>query len=359
MPKEKKITLTDIANFLNLSVTTVYRALNNEGRISKGTKEEVIKAAQKMGYKPNVFAKALSSKDEVKIAVVCPLDLYFRDVVEGINTYYEELPPYNIKIFFKHCDVYDIGRQLEQIDECIEEKMDGVMIAAAHPMLLNNSIDKLIDMKIATITFVDDAPESKRMCYIGQNAALVGQMAGELMSRFVKQSGRVAIMTTLSACQGDKDRTNNFIKFIKNYRKDISITGPFEYYDNGKSSEQIAREIIKNGNVDGIYANNMVGTRGLGFASKELGITDEIVLIGHDSNEEIDKYIEEGIIDATLFQDPFSQGYYSLKVLFEHIYLEKDIHEKIYYTTSYFLMKSNIMQKRGWNEVYYSKPGVG
>lgn len=353
--KNKIITMRNIAQELNISISTVNRALTGKGRISEETKNKVFKKAEEMGYKPNFFAKALSSKEEVRIGVICPLDLYFKDVIEGINVFYKELSHYNVKIIYKHCQYYGVSGQLKQIDECIKEKVDGIMLAAAHPILLNNVINKLFDLGIPTVTFNNDAPESKRICYIGQNSKIAGQLAAELMAKFVKPSARVAIMTSLSAGQGLKERTTNFIETIKNSNKGISIIGPFEYFDDSKSSKQMAREVIRNGNIDGIYANNMEGTRALGRAAKEMGVKDELVLIGNDSNDEIDKDIEEGIIDATIFQDPFSQGYYSLKMLFEHIFLKKKVFETIYYTRSSILLKSNLSEKGRWNEVYHAK----
>ena len=63
-----------IADKLGVSVSTVNRALINKGRISEETKRKILKTAEEMGYRPNVQAKALSSKDTLRIAVLCPRD---------------------------------------------------------------------------------------------------------------------------------------------------------------------------------------------------------------------------------------------------------------------------------------------
>ncbi|MCK4541372.1 MAG: LacI family DNA-binding transcriptional regulator, partial [Spirochaetales bacterium] len=60
--KEFMVKLTDIAAKLNLSLTTVSRALNDYSDVSLKTKELVKKAAKEMGYVPHRMARNLAMK---------------------------------------------------------------------------------------------------------------------------------------------------------------------------------------------------------------------------------------------------------------------------------------------------------
>ncbi|HZX74503.1 MAG TPA: LacI family DNA-binding transcriptional regulator, partial [Cyclobacteriaceae bacterium] len=57
--KKEKSTIHDIAKKLNITASTVSRALNDNPRISKATKLLVQKTAQKLNYQPNNIAAAL------------------------------------------------------------------------------------------------------------------------------------------------------------------------------------------------------------------------------------------------------------------------------------------------------------
>jgi LacI family transcriptional regulator len=57
--KKEKITIHHIAEKLNITASTVSRALNDNPRISKATKLLVHKTAQKLNYQPNNIAAAL------------------------------------------------------------------------------------------------------------------------------------------------------------------------------------------------------------------------------------------------------------------------------------------------------------
>lgn len=82
-----KARLIDIARALNISTTTVSRALNNKSDISPKTKEAVLKLARELDYHPNSLAISLRKKQSLKsIGVVLP-DVghyFFSTVLKGI-----------------------------------------------------------------------------------------------------------------------------------------------------------------------------------------------------------------------------------------------------------------------------------
>ena len=67
----KKTNITSLAKELKMSPSTISRALNNSGRISKKTIEKVKIAAQKLGYVPNIHARRLLGEPSKTIGVCC------------------------------------------------------------------------------------------------------------------------------------------------------------------------------------------------------------------------------------------------------------------------------------------------
>ena len=57
--KKEKTTIHDIAEKLNITASTVSRALKDHPRISDATKKAVLRVAQKLNYQPNHIAAAL------------------------------------------------------------------------------------------------------------------------------------------------------------------------------------------------------------------------------------------------------------------------------------------------------------
>ena len=58
----KNTTLKDIAEASGVSITTVRKALNNQGKISEELHNKIIKIAGDMNYIPNKLAQAMARK---------------------------------------------------------------------------------------------------------------------------------------------------------------------------------------------------------------------------------------------------------------------------------------------------------
>ncbi|HSV11966.1 MAG TPA: LacI family DNA-binding transcriptional regulator [Hanamia sp.] len=70
MPKDKEVTIYDLASALNISIATVSRALKNDPVVSKQTKKKIFDLAEKMEYRTNHFARNLRSQNTNTIGII-------------------------------------------------------------------------------------------------------------------------------------------------------------------------------------------------------------------------------------------------------------------------------------------------
>jgi len=100
----KKVTLADIARQAQVSKMTVSRVLNKKRHVSDSTVERVQKIIDDMGYKPNLIARSLSSKQSMIIGVLIPkvesifMDEYIAQVLSGVMTIIKD-NDYRIMLF--------------------------------------------------------------------------------------------------------------------------------------------------------------------------------------------------------------------------------------------------------------------
>lgn len=82
------VTTNDIARICQVSRTTVIRALNNQGRISKETKDRIVKTAEELGYRPDLLARGLVKGKTMYIGVVVfdVKNQYFAQMLSAIET---------------------------------------------------------------------------------------------------------------------------------------------------------------------------------------------------------------------------------------------------------------------------------
>ncbi|MFI3295616.1 MAG: LacI family DNA-binding transcriptional regulator [Rikenellaceae bacterium] len=84
----KRTTIKDIAEYLTISVSTVSRALTDDKNIRQETKERVLEAAKRLGYKPNPVATNLKYGRTNTIGVIVPemITPYASQVIAGIQS---------------------------------------------------------------------------------------------------------------------------------------------------------------------------------------------------------------------------------------------------------------------------------
>jgi LacI family transcriptional regulator len=87
MEKKTSITIHDIARELNISASTVSRALNDNPRISQSTKDKIKSLALKLGYQPNTIASNLRNQRTHTIGIVVPLinRHFFSSFISGVE----------------------------------------------------------------------------------------------------------------------------------------------------------------------------------------------------------------------------------------------------------------------------------
>src|SRR6187200_599145 len=102
--KKERATIHDIAKKLNITASTVSRALKDHPRISESTKLAVQNAAKKLNYQPNNIAAALRNGRSNIIGIIVPtIDRsFFSSVVRGIEEV-ANTSKYNVMI----CQTYD------------------------------------------------------------------------------------------------------------------------------------------------------------------------------------------------------------------------------------------------------------
>lgn len=95
-----RVTIKDLAEKMNLSVSTISRALHDHPSIGKGTTDEIKKLAKELGYFPNSVASNLRRNKTHTIGVIVPrMDIYFHShAISGIEDFAYK-SGYNVTIF--------------------------------------------------------------------------------------------------------------------------------------------------------------------------------------------------------------------------------------------------------------------
>lgn len=147
----KAVTLKQIAEELNLSITTVSKALKNYPDVSKKTKQLVLDLAEKLNYVPNSFAVNLRTKKSKTIGVIIPelVHHFFSTVINGILNEAERQG--YLVILMQSNENYEL--ETKQVDLLINKSVDGVLISLSNKTNDFSHLKKIMDHDIPLILF--------------------------------------------------------------------------------------------------------------------------------------------------------------------------------------------------------------
>ena len=125
----KNLTLKDIAIALNISVTTVSKALKNYPDVSVKTKERVKAYAEKVNFTPNSFAAYLRTHESKTVGIIIPQlnHFFFSSILRGIITEAGK----NEYMTFILCSDESYELEKTQIQRLLNKNVDGIFLSIA------------------------------------------------------------------------------------------------------------------------------------------------------------------------------------------------------------------------------------
>lgn len=123
----KRITIKDLAKMLNLSTSTISRALSNHPDISQSTKKRVKSAAKEFNYITNLHARSFRKQQSRLLALILPeINMFFTpNLIKGINQAINATN-YTLLTFLSN-DSYQ--QEKEIIQQCLSWSVEGVLIS--------------------------------------------------------------------------------------------------------------------------------------------------------------------------------------------------------------------------------------
>ncbi|MEX2565143.1 MAG: LacI family DNA-binding transcriptional regulator [Cyclobacteriaceae bacterium] len=305
------ITIKDIARELNVSVSTVSRALRDTYDVSLETKEKVLEKAKELKYKPNFNARGLSQGKTNHIGIIIPFitNYYFSTVITGIQkTAYNY--GYNIILYVTNDSQereYLITRNLTI------SGLDGILISTCASNY--DHIHEIIDKGIPVVFF--DRTNNLIATKVMQDDY---NGAFEATSHLIEQGySKIAHITGPKDQKFTQNRLNGYLDALTHYQIPIQNK---RIIHSGFSQEYGERDMYKLlgsfSRPDAIFAVNdrkAIGAM-LTLKSQKIPIGKEIGVVGF-TNDPICTIISPSL--TTVSESAFDIGRISCELLLQHI----------------------------------------
>jgi len=162
MTIKHQTTLKDIAAQLNLSISTISRALHDHPAIKQKTKDLVKAVAKRMDYYPNTTARDLQRKSSSTIGVIVPeiRHFFFSSAIDGI----EDIAYQAGYTIFVAKSNEDYGREVLNTRSLVSNNVAGIIVSVAQTTKNGDHLSTLARRNVPVVMFdrvLDDVDVSK------------------------------------------------------------------------------------------------------------------------------------------------------------------------------------------------------
>mgnify|MGYP002710135947 CR=1 FL=1 len=340
------ITQSQIAQIAGVSRATVERVINNRGDVSDETRRKVLDIIKQMDYRPNRAGKTLAIRQKnLKIGciIVRADNPFYQELNSGIQEKAEEFKSYGIEVIVESVE-FTANAQIQKINELLDQSISALVIQPTIEPALVDKLKQVEKLGIPIVTVNTDLPDyHSSFCYVGNDFYLCGKTAANLMSMITSSTCCIGIITGFFNAKSHADRIDGFRDYIRDI-PGMHIAAIAENRDDEMESYYVAKTMLNRyPEIDAMFLV-AGGVHGAGNAIRQVMQLQnrQVKTISFDDVPTTRALVREGIIAATICQQPIRQGKMALSVLFDYLIDGKTPAHQRLYTDIQIKIQANI-----------------
>ncbi|MET0392223.1 MAG: LacI family DNA-binding transcriptional regulator [Chitinophagaceae bacterium] len=316
---DKPATIKDIARQLNISISTVSRALRNTPDVNIETRKAVMALAEELSYQPNKLALSLKQKQTHNIGVIVPnLDYVLATMVRGIDEVALEAG-YTVMV----CQSNEsFGREIVNTRRLLDSLVDGFIISVSSETKVFDHFKKIQEKKMPVVMFDRLIPDLQ-----APGVRLDNMDGGYQATEHLAEQGykRIAILAGPKNLGISNMRMEGYLNALKKYRMkpdpDLMIHCDFnQQYAYIATQELLAMK--KRPDAIFTISDRMAIGAMLAIKEKGLRMPQDIGLVGFN-NEPVVSLVTPAI--SSVDQPAFDLGKLAAKLFIETVHNNSDM----------------------------------
>ena len=327
------VRLEDVAEDSGFSRATVSRVINEENKVKPETLKKIKASMEKLGYKPNMVARALSSGKKNTVAILLPdvTSLYYTNLIRGLNDIAQDV--------FYHVITKSISKE-NQAEELINANIvDGFIIRhSSSSEKIDRLLSKIYKKDLPVIFIGKPFNNSTSPSVIVDNVGGARKMAHYFANNKYK---KILFITGCNDNIDSNDRKYGFRMGLKECGFDINNLVEIEGDFSREKGYEIAKKSLLNNEFDAVFAANDNSAMGVLLFLNERGIKvpEEVSVAGFD-----DAFFAEYLWPplTTIKQPMYEIGQAAMKNILKIIDKDTSINNETIFSTELVIRKSCI-----------------
>lgn len=315
----KPATIKDIAQRLNISISTVSRALRNASDINPETKQAVLLLSEELDYQPSKLALSLRQKQTHTIGVIVPnLDYVLSTMIRGIDEVALEAG-YTVMV----CQSNEsFGREVLNTRRLLDSLVDGFIISVSSETKIFDHFKKVQDRGLPMVVFDRVTP-----ALVAPSVRLDNEEGGFLATEHLLEQGykRIAILAGPANLGVSNSRMDGYLKALRKHKvkRDDSLIIHCDFnQDYAYYATQELLSMKKRPDAVFTISDRMAIGAMLAIKNKGLSMPDDIGLVGFN-NEPMVSLMTPAI--SSVDQPSFELGKVAAKLFIEAMHTKEEM----------------------------------
>ena len=269
-----------------------------------------------VGVLPLLEGCTRHSKSEHYYLITVNVELpYWKTAGEGFQ---KAAADYGVTAEMRGPNSFDPQAEVQEFRTVVARKPAGILVSVTNSSLLAPEIDAAIAAGIPVITMDSDAPESKRLYFIGTNNLQAGRLGGQRVAAVLNGKGNV-VFFTMPGQPNLEERLKGYKDAFATF-PGIKIVEVFDMKgDSGLAMDKAREYIARKGNdrIDAMVCLQSSAGKDVGeIVRRAKGNGDPgRLVIAMDTDVATLQLIKDGFVDSTISQKPYTMALIGLKAL--------------------------------------------
>jgi len=210
----------------------------------------------------------------------------------------------------------EIEVQNRMIEEAIEMRPDAIVLAPVDFTKTLPYAKKVEEAGIKLVILDSVMEEEIGCCVVATDNLKAGYRMGEYMKPYLREDSVIGIVEHIKGVSTAVEREQGLRDALGEYEKNIvDIRFGESSYD--KSYEQTKEMLTENPDINVIFSLNEDSSAGAARAVRDMGLAEEVSMVGFDSSLEEIQFLESGVFDAIVVQRPVNMGYLGISMAYQ------------------------------------------
>lgn len=206
----------------------------------------------------------------------------------------------------------EVDQQIMLVEKAISKKPDAIILASCDYKRLVPVCEKAVKSGIPIIIVDSDVDYSGKTSFVGTDNYQLGQKLGEEVKKIVAAGEKIGVVGHVEFSHTAMERKNGLLDSLKEAGIELAALEYCDGYRDVAKSETRAM-LEKDPDIKCMVGLNESSALGICSAIESMKLQNKVSMVVCDSSEEQVKYMESGMVQACVVQNPFNMGYLSVQ----------------------------------------------